>query len=123
MQDLLDKSLGKQDIDDLKLYYLSQFDIYIGDFRNWTQNLRCTEAPLLAANYKDRLKTWDGFDGKGSLRPDYGFNKQCNLPGRYVTLVGNGVPTESITLCSVLITGNKYVRDTEPEDTIEVITS
>ena len=43
------------------------------------------------------------------------------MAGQYVTYVIHGVPTDSITICSVGVFGNSLIRDIQPVTTVEIL--
>ena len=81
-------------------------EVYVGDYEDYTKNTRCPDGPYLKSTYDD---VWDAYANK--FVPKYGIEAWCNMRGQYVHFVASGVPSESVTICSVGIMGTRYVRD------------
>ena len=120
VQDVLGGFLGIVSIDTLDTSYATQWDIFIGNDPDWRNNAKCTLTPRLAADYNDRVKDWSAGGTEGKEVPDYGFVEFCNMTGEYVTFVARGVPSANLSLCTVGIFGNSFVRDISPETTVEI---
>ena len=121
VQDVGSGILGSTSTENLDKKYATQWDVHIGDSPDWRDNPKCTLTPLLAADYRDSTKNWSEGVYEGTEVPAYGFVKYCNMSGQYVTFVAHGVPSISITVCTVSINGNRYIRDISPETIVEIL--
>jgi hypothetical protein len=95
--------------------YTSGWEVYIGDSDTWSNNEKCSGGPFLAGTYDDYFDSWATIDV-----PGFGFEVWCNMEGRYTFFVASGVPSESVSICSIAVTGTIYVRDTAIDNPMTV---
>ena len=95
--------------------YTSGWEIYIGDSNVYSDNTKCPGGPFLKNTYDDYTDSWATIDV-----PGFGFEVWCNMEGRYTYFVATGLPTESVSVCSIAVTGTRYVRDQAVDDSISI---
>ena len=77
----------------------------------WSNNPECPGGPFLRSDFKDFIDESDTVLASDKLVPGYGFEAWCNLPGRFTFFRATGLPSISPNVCSIAVTGTKYVRD------------
>ena len=66
----------------------------------------------MLSDYKDYIDESDSVLDSSKMVSGYGFEAWCNLPGRYTFFRSNGLPNSFVSICSVSVTGTKYIRAT-----------
>ena len=77
----------------------------------WSNNPECPGGPFLRSDFKDFIDESDTVLASDKLVPGYGFETWCNLPGRFTFYRATGIPTNTISVCSIAVTGTRYIRD------------
>ena len=88
--------------------------VYVGNDPIWSNNPECPGGPFLRSDFKDYIDESDTVDltiYPDKLVPGYGFETWCNLPGRFTFYRATGIPTISVAVCSIAVTGTRYIRD------------
>ena len=86
--------------------------MYVGNDPIWSNNPECPGGPFLKSNFKDYIDESNTVLAADKMVPGYGFEAWCNLPGRYTFFRAISPPSGGVNVCSVAVTGTKYIRVT-----------
>ena len=86
--------------------------VYVGNDPIWSNNPECPGGPFLNSYFKDYLDNSSTISATDKMVPGYGFETWCNLSGRYTFFRAIGLPSGTVNICSVAVTGTKYIRVT-----------
>ena len=105
--------IGDSDSNDaIQRSYAHTWRVYVGNNSIWSENPECPGGPFLKSDFKDYMDNSSTVLDADKMVPGYGFEAWCNLPGRYTFFRATGLPSTYVTICSVAVTGTKYIRDT-----------
>ena len=104
---------------------LQNYEIYIGNEADYKLNQKCEGGPFMRTD-DIQSYSYDGFADVYTPEGyvwNYGFEKFCNLEGRYTHIVADLshlTDPFTISLCSVGIMGTQYTRSISLASTIQV---
>ena len=99
-------------VNNLPLNYAHTWRVYVGNNPIWSNNPECPGGPFLKSDFKDYMDNSSTVLDADKMVPGYGFEAWCNLPGRYTFFRAISLPSGNVNICSVAVTGTKYIRVT-----------
>lgn len=106
--------------------YFQNFEVYIGNSPDYSQNPKCPGGPFMTLAPGSDGWYYDERTNNSRLPAEvwtYGKEIWCNMPGRFVNIVANLkhlTPPYLMSLCSIGLMGASYVRDEPLTEVIEV---